>query len=317
MGNFGAKNKSGIYINCYRCFVLSTVKEMTKMSSIQPTYKRQRFLLAFMRQLNRGVSSTDLQKLVFLHTMENNTGFYEFIPYKFGAYSFQLAEDVDILCKDGYLSGKNKRVKPAGEYSQSRLFNIAVERGNNLIRKAYREYPYYTINSELTDRIFYRAEEMEYFNSEKRKYIHPDQVLFTIGYEGKSIEAFINELIQNGVKLLCNVRKNPLSRKYGFSKSKLNHITGTVGIRYIHIPALGIESDKRKSLETAEDYQMLFDDYSKTLPNLNSYLKWIYSLLVSDARIALMCYEKDAAKCHRHVIKDYLVSTHKVKGEDL
>ena len=122
------------------------------MSSIQPTYKRQRFLLAFMRQLNRGVSSTDLQKLVFLHTMENNTGFYEFIPYKFGAYSFQLAEDVDILCKDGYLSGKNKRVKPAGEYSQSRLFNIAVERGNNLIRKAYREYPYYTINSDMDDR---------------------------------------------------------------------------------------------------------------------------------------------------------------------
>ena len=287
------------------------------MSNSQPTYKRQRFLLSFIRQLGSSVSSTDLQKLVFLHTMKNNTDYYEFIPYRFGAYSFQLTEDVDILRKDGFLSGEGKRIEATGEYSQDEMFDIAVERGNSLIRKAYREYPYYTINSELTERLFYRAEEMERFNNEKLKYNQPGQVLFTIGYEGKSIEAFINELIQNGVKLLCDVRKNPLSRKYGFSKSKLEHITGTVGIKYIHIPELGIESDKRNSLETDEDYQTLFDDYSETLPTLAPYIEWVYSLLCSNTRIALMCYEKDAAMCHRHIIKDYITNTQKVRSEDL
>ena len=47
------------------------------------------------------------------------------------------------------------------------------------------------------------------------------------------------------IGLLCDVRKNPLSRKFGFSKKKLKHITETVGIKYVHIPELGIESDKR------------------------------------------------------------------------
>ena len=283
----------------------------------QPTYKRQRFLLAFMRHLDSGVSATDLQKLVFLHTRDNNTNFYEFIPNKFGAYSFQLAEDVKTLRKGGFLSDEGERIKAIGEYAQDGLFDIAAERGNNLIRKSYRDYPYYTINSELTDRIFYRAEDKERFNNEKMKYVLPGQVLFTIGYEGKSIEAFINELIRNGIKLLCDVRKNPLSRKYGFSKSKLEHITGTVGIKYIHIPDLGIESNKRNSLETYKDYQSLFADYSETLPNLDPYLKWVYSLLCSNVRIALMCYEKDAVMCHRHIIKDYIAGTHEVRSADL
>ena len=287
------------------------------MSNTRPTYKRQRFLLEFIRQLDCGVSSTVLQKLVFLHTMKYNTGYYEFIPYKYGAYSFQLAEDTDILRRDGFLSSEGKQIRAIGEYTHDESFDITVERGNNLIRKAYNEYPYYTINSEIIDRIFYKAEDKERFNNEKLKFIQHDPVLFTIGYEGKSVEAFTNELITNGIKLLCDVRKNPLSRKYGFSKNKLEHITGTVGIKYVHLPGLGIESDKRNSLESGEDYQALFDDYSKTLPDLDPYLEFVYSLLCSNIRIALMCFEKDVAMCHRHVIRDYLATTHSVMSEDL
>jgi len=286
------------------------------MSNIQPTYKRQRFLLAFIRQLNDSVTSTDLQKLVFLHTMKESADFYEFLPYKFGAYSFQLAEDVDILRRDGFLTVEESRVKAAGEYTHEDLFNIATERGDRLIRKAYSEYPYYTVNSEILPRLFY-GKEITVFNAEKQKYNQATQTLFTIGYEGKSIEAFINVLIRNGIKLLCDVRRNPLSRKFGFSKSKLEHITDTVGIKYIHIPDLGIESDKRSSLETTEDYDNLFSNYAETLPNLEPQLNWIYSLLRSNVRIALMCYEKDPAMCHRHVIKDYITNTHEVKSEDL
>ncbi|MCL2813334.1 MAG: DUF488 domain-containing protein [Oscillospiraceae bacterium] len=288
----------------------------TMMNNLQPTYRRQRFLLDFIRQLENGVTNTELQKLVFMHTMKNKTDLYEFIPYKFGAYSFQLAEDLDILNKDEYLVLGETRVKAAGEYSQTNLFNIETERGNDLIRKAYREYPYYTINSETINNLFYGTE-AEQFNSVKQKYIQSEQSLFTIGYEGKSIEAFINSLIVNGVNLLCDVRKNPLSRKFGFSKGKLEHITDTVGIKYVHIPDLGIESDKRNSLETAEDYHTLFNEYAETLPTLERYLEQIYSLLKSNNRIALMCYEKDAVMCHRHVIRDYITNAHEVRSEDL
>lgn len=286
----------------------------------QPTYKRQRFLLSFVRQLNNSVTATDLQKLVFLHTMAGDSDYYEFVPYRFGSYSFQLKEDLDILQRDGFVTleygQEGTRIKATGEYPKEAPFRIATERGNDLIRRAYREYPYYTINSEITGRLF-RGDELECFNQGKHAYTQTEQVLFTIGYEGKSIEAFINTLIMNDVRLLCDVRKKPISRKFGFSKGKLEHITQTVGIKYVHIPDLGIESDKRSSLETPEDYRCLFKDYEKTLPSRLVYLNDVYRLLQQNTRVALMCFELEPKMCHRHIIRDYIVSTHRVKSEDI
>jgi uncharacterized protein (DUF488 family) len=253
--------------------------------------------------------------------MSEGSDFYEFIPYKYGSYSFQLAEDLDILRRDGYLAFESvpegTRIKPVGEHQpEISLLRVATERGDTLIRKAYREYPYYAINSEITGRLF-RGDELERFNSGKRHYSKTGQILFTIGYEGKSIEAFINTLIQNDIRLLCDVRKNPLSRKFGFSKGKLEHITKTVGIGYVHIPGLGIESDKRSSLETVDDYKHLFSDYAKTLPDLTGLLERVYSLMRSNARIAIMCYEKEPEMCHRHIIRDYIASMHEIVSADL
>jgi len=45
--------------------------------------------------------------------------------------------------------------------------------------------------------------------------------LFTIGYEGISLEEYFNRLIKNDVKVLVDVRNNPLSMKFGFSKTQL------------------------------------------------------------------------------------------------
>jgi hypothetical protein len=283
---------------------------------MQPTYKRQRFLLAFIRQLQSDVILTDLQNLVFLHTMKNNSGFYEFIPYKFGAYSFQLTEDVDILRINGYLAASNNRIHAIGDYPKESSFQITTERGNSLVKRVYREYPYYTINSEITGRLF-NVEEAEHIKNEKQKYTQTDQGLFTIGYEGLSLEAFINKLIQNNIMLLCDVRKNPFSRKFGFSKSKLKRIMETISIKYVHIPDLGIDTDKRSTLVSIEDYQNLFRCYEKTLNNLKHHLEWLYSQLCSNGRIALMCYEKDAVMCHRRIISNYIANRYEIGSHDL
>jgi uncharacterized protein (DUF488 family) len=282
----------------------------------QPTYKRQRHLLAFVRQLSSGVTATDLQKLMFLHAMTEGYNYYEFVPYKYGSYSFQLAEDLDILRRDGYLFDETRRIKAKGEYPIEVSFRIAQERGDALIRRAYREYTYYTINSEITERLF-RGEELERLNNARHDYNKFDQILFTIGYKGKSIEAFVNTLIQNDIRLLCDVRKNPFSRKFGFSEAKLKHILQTVGIEYAHIPNLGIESDKRSSLNTPEDYRCLFESYTKMLSDRRIFLDEIYTLLQTYTRIALMCFELEPGMCHRHVIRDFIVKTHHVGSVDL
>ena len=282
----------------------------------QPTYRRQRFLLSFINHIEGSVTLTELQKLVFLHTMNAEDSFYDFIPYKFGAYSFQLAEDLDILRRDGYIKKNNNRVQRVGNTNNEGSFFIVTERGNNLVRKAYNEYPYYTINSELTNKLF-KGEEATRLLKEKAKYQRTSHILYTIGYEGKSIESFINLLIENRVRLLCDVRKNPLSRKFGFSKSKLEHITGTVGIKYIHIPDLGIESELRKMLETPEDYSSVFNSYIDTLSDLEPYIDWVKSLFDTYKCIALMCYESDAKMCHRHIISDYITDAHNIRSKEL
>jgi len=282
----------------------------------QPSYKRQRFLLGFIQQLQKGATATDLQKLVFLYTMKEKSDTYEFMPYKYGSYSFQLAEDIEILNRDGYLTTDASRIKAVDIYKFGPLYPIASERGNSLIRKAYREYPYYTKNSEILDRLF-DAEEAQRIRRTREKYVQHEQILFTIGYEGKSVEAFINTLIQNDVRLLVDVRKNPLSRKFGFSNKKLEHILETAGIKYVHTPDLGIESGKRNSLNTMDDYRHLFEGYKKSLSSCTREVERVYSLLNANVRIALMCYEKEPEMCHRHVLKEYMDETYEMRSADL
>ncbi len=282
----------------------------------QPTYKRQRFLLSFIHQLKDSVTVTDIQKLIFLHEAKENCGYYDFVPYKFGPYSFLLAEDIDILCKSRFLTKAGSRIRTIGNYPIEEHFFITSERGDNLIKTAYCEDPYYALNSEIIDRLFNKEDAIS-FREQKKVYSSKNQMLFTIGYEGKSVETFMNTLIRNDIHLLCDVRKNPLSRKFGFSKNMLEHIANGVGIKYVHIPDLGIDSKKRSSLNSEDDYHRLFDDYSKTLPNLKFYLDYLYSLLCSDNRISLMCYEKEPKMCHRHILRDYLVTTYNIGSTDL
>lgn len=284
--------------------------------TLQPTYKRQRFLLEFLQHLSDGASITDIQKLIFLYTMDTGSSHYSFIPYRFGPYSFQLAEDIDLLRKTGFLMRKGSKIYAAQESVQETIIPIADERGDTLIRKVYRKYPYYTINSEILGRLFDHAE-IRRFKDTRISYRKNEQILFTIGYEAKSLEDFINQLIQNDIMVVCDVRRNPLSRKFGFSKSKLQHILETIGIRYVHIPELGIESQKRTHLNSGEDYQNLFKEYEDTLPDRKWYLDFIYSLLCENKRIALMCFEKEAFMCHRHIIRDYLLSEYHIRSDDL
>ena len=51
---------------------------------------------------------------------------------------------------------------------------------------------------------------------------HASYAFFTIGYEGRAIDEYMNLLLENHVKVLCDVRKNPISRKRGFSKTALS-----------------------------------------------------------------------------------------------
>jgi len=128
--------------------------------------------------------------------------------------------------------------------------------------------------------------------------------LLTIGYEGKSLECYLNQLIRAGVTLLCDVRRNPFSRKYGFSKSTLSNACLCIGIRYEHLPELGIASDRRRGLSSQTDYDELFADYEQNqLPRQKQTLETIQRWVANDDhRVALTCFELDPGRCHRHCV---------------
>ena len=88
--------------------------------------------------------------------------------------------------------------------------------------------------------------------------------------------------------------------KYGFSKKQLKFIVENVGIKYVHLPELGIVSGKRKQLNSKEDYEILFKDYEENiLPENKDTLEELYKIFLQNKRIALMCFEADHNYCHR------------------
>ena len=166
-----------------------------------------------------------------------------------------------------------------------------------LIKHTYKNYPYYAIHSKIAHQVL-NQEELDKVIEQKT--ISTKNALFTIGYEGVTIEQYINKLIKADVKVLCDVRKNSYSMKYGFSKSQLKMACEGVGIHFLHIPEVGIVSDKRKELNTQKDYDVLFEDYVQTvIPKTLSEQEMILNLIKEHQRVAITCFEKDICQCHR------------------
>jgi len=168
---------------------------------------------------------------------------------------------------------------------------------NNLIKHTYIHYPYWATNSTMAENILSSAE-LDKVNEART--VKSNKTLYTIGYEGISLEEYLNRLIKNDVKVLVDVRCNPLSMKYGFNKNQLLKSCSSIGIEYIHIPDVGIQSDQRRELNTQADYDTLFVEYRKTnLTNSKSSQQRILDLLNEKKRIALTCFEANICQCHR------------------
>src|SRR5699024_10586736 len=119
------------------------------------------------------------------------------------------------ITKQSYI----KELKEEDKLQLDRLKKLYKDKSSDfLIKYTYKKYPYYAINSKIVNRVLSKTEREEV---EKMKQKSDVKALFTIGYEGISIEQYINKLIKADVKVLCDVRKNSFSMKYGFNKSQL------------------------------------------------------------------------------------------------
>lgn len=273
-------------------------------------FYRRKIILALLEKFGNGLERTRLQKLVFLISQRQNEPNYEFVPYKFGCYSYSLKADIDAMIKRGIINNTDNTYNPKEDKNyyntlkakDKLLLDEVVNtygkmKTDTLIKHTYLNFPYHAINSEIATTLL---PEKYLVRIEDNRPKDNKTTLFTIGYEGISLEAYLNKLIQNNIKLLIDVRKNPLSMKFGFSKTLLKRYCGNLGIEYIHIPEVGIDSSKRQELNTQNDYDVLFDYYKKTvLKSTDNNQKQIISLLKKYKRIALTCFEADKCQCHR------------------
>lgn len=273
-------------------------------------FLRQRLLLDLLDALGGSVRNLDFQKLLFLYCQElGNESPYEFVPYRYGAFSFSCYADRRKLVDRGLIidGGNWWQITEAGKRfaGRSRYGHIAgflqrhSWRGNALITETYRRFPYYAIRSEIAPELL-QDDPITLERIDAARPRTAPGALLTIGYEGRAIENYLNLQIKTGVTLLCDVRRNALSRKYGFSKSTLANACERVGIRYQHLPELGISSKKRSGLATVTDYRGLLNRYQQEqLPGLRPTLIEIREWVTSGERVALTCYERDAEYCHR------------------
>ncbi len=261
----------------------------------------------FSRELNR----TKFYKLLFLLSQKQDVPSYNFVPYQYGCYSFLAEKDLSVLKKFEYLENSNKiKIKNfpteaiVSEDSVSSIEFVLKKYGNltskDLIGFVYNNYPYYAKKSHIRDK-FLSKTILNKFNDDICK------AIYSIGYEGKDIDEYLNTLISHNITLLCDVRKNPISMKFGFSKNQLKSYCEKLDIKYLHFPQFGIDSVKRKKLETDDDYAKLFTYYrNRVLPLCTEHIENLVELISTHRKIAFTCFEADSNMCHRSYLLDYI-----------
>ncbi|MBN1972533.1 MAG: DUF488 domain-containing protein [Sedimentisphaerales bacterium] len=277
-------------------------------------FYRQKVLLALIEVYGGKLTNTDLEKLLFFFCQTTRQNHYDFFPYKYGAFSFISYYDKHNLIERGLLKDvEHFELNTSTSFlsqlkSKERIalrgfpYTRAKVRGRELVRKIYLEYPEYTIRSKIAKEILSQDEYKKVSSSWD---LETDSVLFTIGYEGISVDEYLRRLISNNVSALIDVRKNPFSRKHGFSKNHLQAYTAKAGIKYFHLPELGIPSGLRKDLDDDASYVNLFKYYSTNiLPYQQQAIDEIKDLIAKYRRVALTCFEADYRMCHRHKVAE-------------
>lgn len=255
--------------------------------------RNERAVLFLLAQFGN-ISRMKFVKLMFLISQEKRL--YDFVPYHYGPFSFQMYHDLLHLEREGYLHQTEDRIilhhqefpKPEG------LLQEIVLRFSSIFAQKN--------DAEMVDYIYPRFPEFTIFSDIKRmkEYIRDETGFITIGYEGKSIDRFLSQLLLHKVQTVVDVRKNPYSRKYGFSKVQLQDYLGKIGIDYISMPELGIDSEARQNL-TEPEMEILLQRYASTLGDRSTSIETLRDM-GKNKKVALVCFEANPEHCHRGVI---------------
>lgn len=128
---------------------------------------------------------------------------------------------------------------------------------------------------------------------------------FTFGYQSHTANSMIGILKSNKVELVVDIRQNPVSRKAGFSKSRLQAELPKHGIEYLHFSPLGTPPSIRAIYRKTGNVDTALRKYASYLERKHESLQHLIDI-VSSKRFCLLCFEKDHHLCHRGVVASKL-----------
>lgn len=276
-------------------------------------YWRQKVLLALLKNApEKKASKIQLVKWLFLlkeeEHLNNHGSFYDFLPYKFGPFSFLVYRDINKLEQFGLVNSDDvsfqstsfdkqdigNALPPKIVNSISKiLYNYGRIPQQHLIDYIYKKYPWYASRSEINN---------------LQNTCHTEKVntaIHSLGYEALSIDTFLNAVLKRGISNVIDIRSNPISHKYGFSKSSLENKCKEVKIDYCHFSEVGIPSKIRK---VVDNRTILWEIYRDTiLPMASKAINAISEICVKKPSV-LLCFEKDHSACHRGILASEIAS---------
>lgn len=133
--------------------------------------------------------------------------------------------------------------------------------------------------------------------------------LFTIGYEGATLDAFDAALAVAGVQLVVDVRAIAASRRRGFAKTALSERLADAGISYVHLRELGDPKPGRDAARAGRwsEFRSIFSAHLST-PEAVCGLARLSDMALRQ-RTVLLCYEADADQCHRTMVAERIAQT--------
>jgi uncharacterized protein (DUF488 family) len=131
--------------------------------------------------------------------------------------------------------------------------------------------------------------------------------VYSLGYEGWKLNSLVENLVQNRVAVLFDVRMTPSSRRPGFSRRSLEEALTAAGITYVHEPALGNPPENRAAFGSEETLDAGRRRMKRRLRNGTAPALRRLAEMASTSRVAVLCVERSAAYCHRQVITEALV----------
>lgn len=129
--------------------------------------------------------------------------------------------------------------------------------------------------------------------------------MYTIGYQGSSLERLIQTLADADVSVLVDTRETPMSRRPEFRAKSLETALEEVGIRYLPMRALG--APKALRAMAPGDWDGFADGYRERLSLVREELESLVPLVETE-RVCLLCFEADPEACHRSLL------AHEIQG---